>query len=225
LDVATGAGHTAVVFAEHVQTVVASDITSRMLELTQRMATEKSLKNVIPSMADAESLPFAADSFDLVTCRVAAHHFTALSEFVRESARVLKPGGQLAVVDNIVPGSRRSGKEGRAAREASRYINAFESLRDPSHNRCLSQDDWQEQLYQAGFRIGHQELADKILDFHDWTARMRVSEADEVRLEAMLRQAPEAASNFLRPEYRSGRLYFRLAMALFVGVKEPTLAG
>jgi len=220
LDVATGAGHTAMAFAPHVQLIVAGDITTRMLELTRKMAGEKELTNVMPSAADAEKLPFCESLFDLVTCRVAAHHFPTVAEFMAESARVLKPGGLLAVVDNIVPGSRRSGKKGRAEKDAGCYINAFESLRDPSHVRCLSLDGWQEQFYQAGFRIAHQEVADKMLDFYDWTARMRVAPEDEVRLEAMLRQAPAEASTFLRPEYNARHVFFRLAMALIVGVKE-----
>ncbi|MGD8858033.1 MAG: class I SAM-dependent methyltransferase [Chloroflexota bacterium] len=220
LDVATGAGHTAVAFAPHVAQVIASDITMRMLELTAKMARDKGLSNVAPAGADAEQLPFSDSSLDLVTCRVAAHHFPDLADFMAESARVLRPGGLLAVVDNIVPGSHRKGKKGRAAEEAGRYINAFEALRDPSHVRCLSLDGWQEQFYQAGLRIVHQELADKMLDFYDWMARMRVRPEDEIRLEAMLRQAPADVADFLRPEFSARRAYFRLVVAIFVGIKE-----
>ncbi len=220
LDVATGAGHTAITFAPYVGQVIACDITMRMLELTRQMAQEKGLANVVISAADAENLPFEDNSLDLVTCRVAAHHFPALSAFMAESARVLRPGGSLAVVDNIVPGSRRDNKKGRATREAGRYINAFETLRDPSHVRCLSLDGWQEQFYQAGLRIVHQEVADKMLEFHDWMARMRVRSDDQIRLEAMLRQAPAEVAEFLRPEFGASRTLFRLAVAIFVGIKE-----
>jgi len=40
----------------------------------------------------AEKIPYADESFDLVTCRVAAHHFSAPEQFVSESARVLNTG-------------------------------------------------------------------------------------------------------------------------------------
>lgn len=220
LDVATGAGHTAITFAPHVARVIASDITMRMLELCAEMARAKGLSNVSAAGIDAESLPFKDNSLDLVTCRVAAHHFPALADFMAESARVLRPGGLLAVVDNVVPGSRRQDKKGRAAEEAGRYINAFETLRDPSHVRCLSLDGWQEQFYQAGFRIVHQEVADKMLDFYDWMARMRVRPADEIRLEAMLRQAPADVAEFLRPEFGARKALFRLEVAIFVGIRE-----
>jgi ubiquinone/menaquinone biosynthesis C-methylase UbiE len=219
LDVATGAGHTAVTFAPYVKRVVAGDITLRMLQLAGEMASEKGLPNVLPAAIDAEQLPFADDSVDLVTCRVAAHHFPALTDFMEESARILRSGGLLAVVDNIVPGSLRADKKGRAAEEAGRYINSFERLRDPSHVRCLSLNGWQESFYQAGFRIIHQEVTDKMLDFYDWMARMRVLPEDEVRLEVMLRQAPAEVAEFLRPQYGARRILFRLAVALFVGLK------
>jgi ubiquinone/menaquinone biosynthesis C-methylase UbiE len=220
LDVATGAGHTAIKFAPHVQQVIASDITVRMLELTADMARERGLTGVQSVAGDGEKLPFADECFDLVTCRLAAHHFPALADFMAESARLLRPGGLLAVVDNVVPGGRQRGKKGRLAEEAGRYINAFETLRDPSHVRCLSLHDWQTLFYQAGFRLRDQEVADKMLDFHDWTARMHVRADDEVRLEAMLRQAPAEAAEFLRPEFASGRIRFRLAVALLIGAKE-----
>ena len=219
LDVATGAGHTAIKFAPHVQQVMASDITVRMLELTAEMARERGLTNVKAVAGDAEKLPFAGGQFDLVTCRVAAHHFPAVADFMVESARLLRRGGQLAVVDNVVPGGRQRGKKGRLTAEAGRYINAYETLRDPSHVRCLSIDGWQRSFYQAGFRLQHQEVADKMLDFHDWTARMRVQPADEIRLEAMLRQAPDDVADFLRPDFSQGRIMFRLAVALLIGVK------
>ncbi|UCG23708.1 MAG: class I SAM-dependent methyltransferase [Chloroflexota bacterium] len=217
LDVATGAGHTAVKFAPHVRQVVASDITVRMLELTASLARDKGLNNVVTAAADAEDLPFDDSSFDLITCRVAAHHFPAVPDFMAESARALRPGGFLAIVDNVVPGGYRHGKQAKRIQGAARYINAFEALRDPSHIRCLTLDGWQRNFYEAGFRLVKQETADKMLDFHDWAARMRVQPADEIRLEAMLRQAPAEVTDFLRPEFDKGRIRFRLEVALLIG--------
>ncbi len=103
LDVATGAGHTAIALAPHVAHVVASDITDEMLAQAGKMAADKGLANLETARADAGALPFADQSFDLVTCRLAAHHFPDPAAFVGEAWRVLKPGGTLALVDNIRP--------------------------------------------------------------------------------------------------------------------------
>src|SRR5262249_7155193 len=100
IDVATGAGHTAFAFSPHVAHVIASDITLEMLEQAARLAGERGLKNVETVVAPAESLPFDDASFDLVTCRLAAHHFPDPGRFVSEAYRVLKPSGSFGLVDN-----------------------------------------------------------------------------------------------------------------------------
>ena len=75
LDVATGAGHTALAFAPHVAKVTATDITKEMLAETRKLAKARGLSNVKTLSAGAEDLPFPDASFDLVVCRLAAHHF------------------------------------------------------------------------------------------------------------------------------------------------------
>ena len=85
LDVATGAGHTALAFAPLVARVVASDITGEMLAEAAKLAGARGLANVETAHAEAGNLPFPDASFDLVTCRLAAHHFPAPAAFVARS--------------------------------------------------------------------------------------------------------------------------------------------
>ena len=151
LDVATGAGHTAVTLAPYVSHVVATDITPEMLFVAARLVRERNVTNITLETADAENLPFDDDSFDLVTCRIAAHHFPNIGRFMAESARVLHAGGILAIVDNIVPGSHLRGKKAKRLRLAGEYVNTFEKLRDPSHGRCLSLDRWIERFRIVNF--------------------------------------------------------------------------
>src|SRR5262245_49537523 len=75
LDVACGAGHTALAFAAGAAEVVAVDVTEAMLATGRRLAEEQAVTNVTFQPGDAEALPFPDASFDLVTCRYAAHHF------------------------------------------------------------------------------------------------------------------------------------------------------
>ena len=220
LDVATGAGHTAHLFAPHVRRVTATDLTPSMLRQTRTLARQKDLPGVSVVQADAEEFPFAADRFHLVTCRVAAHHFPHIDRFMAETARVLRPGGLLALVDNVVPGSKLRGKKGRIPRQAGRYVNAFEKLRDPSHYRCLSIHGWRDAFYAAGFTIHHEEILPMALDFHAWTARMNVRPADIVRLRAMLRQAPKEVLEFLTPVFRGDKITFTLSEAIILGKLE-----
>jgi SAM-dependent methyltransferase len=217
LDVATGGGHTAFTLAPFVAQVVATDITPEMLAHTAVGAAERGLANVLTETADAENLPFADDQFDLVTCRIAAHHFGDHGRFLSECARVLKPGGRVALVDNVVPGSRRRGKKAKLQREAGAYVNAFEKLRDPSHNRCLSVDEWLDLFVQAGFSGIHRETHRKKMDFDDWTDRLHVPPDDRTRLKVMLLQAPTAVAAFLTPQTTGDRITFYLTEAVIVG--------
>ena len=132
LDVATGGGHTAVALAKLGWDVTASDLSPAMLERTQELAVQCGVK-VTTTLHPAEQLPYPDSAFDLVTCRVAAHHFTAPAAFVREVARILKPGGHFLLIDGTVPD---------AEPVAADWIHAIEKLRDPSHGRFLSPSEW-----------------------------------------------------------------------------------
>ncbi|MCA9943703.1 MAG: methyltransferase domain-containing protein [Anaerolineales bacterium] len=161
--------------------------------------------------------PYEAETFNLVTCRIAPHHFPNIQQFIHEAARVLKPGGLLAVVDNIVPGTHLRGKKARLLNEAGNYVNAFEKLRDPSHGRCWSVSEWEHGFAKAGFTVQHQELLSKEMDFGPWATRMQATPEDILRLKAMLVQAPTAVAEFLTPQISSDRITFRLTELIIVG--------
>ncbi|MCA9936110.1 MAG: methyltransferase domain-containing protein [Ardenticatenaceae bacterium] len=218
LDVATGAGHTAHLVAPHVAQVIAADLTEPMLAQTRRSAAAKGLVNLQVTGGDAIALPFAAHSFDVMTCRLAAHHFAGMAAFLGEAKRLLKPGGLLALADTIVPGSRLRGRKAKLLRAAGEYVNAFEKLRDPSHGRNLSLHEWQNALDAAGFVIQHEEQLSMKLDFDDYADRMRVSPANKLRLRAMLLQAPLPVTEFLTPQVTGDRIAFHFTEAVFVAV-------
>jgi ubiquinone/menaquinone biosynthesis C-methylase UbiE len=221
LDVATAAGHTANTLAPYVRSVVAVDITFDMLGEASAEAQRKRLNNIVHLAADAEQLPFANDSFDLLTCRIAAHHFPYVSHFMAESARVLRAGGKLAIVDNIVPGSSFGDRKKRHDRDVGRYVNAFERLRDPSHGSCLSLEEWQKQFYQVGFQIIHQETDEKEMEFSEWAARMKVTPENTTRLKVLLLQAPNEVAEFLAPKIQGEQIKFNLTEMIMIGKLWP----
>jgi ubiquinone/menaquinone biosynthesis C-methylase UbiE len=218
LDVATGAGHTAHAFAPRVAHVVASDITDEMLAEAARLASEKGLANVVTAHARADALPFADASFDLVTCRLAAHHFPDPAAFVGDAWRVLVPGGTFALVDNIGPDSTILQDASPAElRDAAIVYNAFEKLRDPSHARCLSLAEWRELLDDTGFVDVRAERLDQDIAFEPWTQRMRCDEATVTRLKAMLAEGVLHA--YLRPRKDDTGALFTLQEAIIVARK------
>ena len=211
LDVATGAGHTAAAFAPHVARVVASDLTPQMLEQTKKLAAEKGFANMETAIADAESMPFPDQSFDLVTCRIAPHHFPDIAMFLAETQRVLKPGGIFALVDNVAPDSETTpGFSKVELRDAGIGYNALEKVRDPSHGRALATAEWLELIEEAGLKLRHREHAPKAMDFASWVKTMNVPAETVPRLRAMLDDASPALKAFLKPATVDGKLGFTL---------------
>jgi ubiquinone/menaquinone biosynthesis C-methylase UbiE len=220
LDVATGAGHTALAFAPHVAQVIASDVTDEMLAETRKLAAAKQLGNVETRRAEAEAMPFEPGHFDLVTCRIAAHHFGDIPSFLAEAWRVLKGGGVLAIVDNIAPDADLSpGFTSGELRDAALVYNAFEKIRDPSHGRCLGMAEWRELAEDQGFQLLHRERLPKDIEFQTWAERMGSDAATIERLRAMLTQASPALAAFLKPRIAGDGLLFTLDEMILVARK------
>jgi ubiquinone/menaquinone biosynthesis C-methylase UbiE len=204
LDIATGGGHVVYTFAPHVARVWATDVTEEMLTQVRAEAARRKLGNIRTAYAKAEMLPFEDASFDLVTCRVAPHHFDSIPDFLGETARVLKANGTLAVVDNVVP-----------AGSVGDYVNAFERFRDPSHLRSWTVEEWQAAFANAGYAVAHSELLFKRMVLETWAGRHDPNM--QAFLRAMLTETtPAVAEVFDVRDADGDKLSFRLAEALFV---------
>ncbi len=191
LDIATGGGHTALKFAPHLAHVTATDITPRMLQQAQRfILSQPGISNIDFQQADAEDLPFEAEQFDLVTCRIAPHHFPQVQRFVDECARVLKAGGKLLLQDHVLP----------ADEAAARFVDQFERIRDPSHNRAYNAAEWMAIFARAGFTVGHSEIYIKRHQFLPWAQRQDNDPATIARLVELLHQAPPIARQWMDPQ-------------------------
>jgi ubiquinone/menaquinone biosynthesis C-methylase UbiE len=143
LDVATGGGHTALWLARHGWKVTAGDIAPRMLENARKLAADAGCA-VETRMFPAEEMPFPDESFDLVTVRVAPHHFSSPAKFVAEAARVLKPGGHFLLIDGSVPDD---------DLQTDEWLHRVEKWRDPSHGRFLSRAAWETLTREAKLRV------------------------------------------------------------------------
>jgi ubiquinone/menaquinone biosynthesis C-methylase UbiE len=203
LDIATGGGHVAYTFAPHVERVWATDITQEMLDLVKGEAKKRGLANLRTTYAKAEALPFEDTSFDLVTSRIAPHHFDSIPDFLGEVHRVLKPGGLAAIVDNVVP-----------AGSVGDYVNAFERFRDPSHLRSWTIEEWRAALKKVGFAISHDEHMYKQMEFKSWAARHDANM--QAFLRSMLSLASPEVKAELDPKGADADVTFRLCEGLFI---------
>jgi ubiquinone/menaquinone biosynthesis C-methylase UbiE len=187
LDISTGGGHTALALAPHVASVIGADLTPRMLATARAFLTEQGVTNATYVIADAERLPFLDASFDLVTVRIAPHHYADAPRAAREMARVLAPGGRLLFIDNIAPEDP----------DLDQIMNAWERLRDPSHVRAYTETEWRSLLAEAGLTVTRSETRRKTYPFAGWVERMSLPDGERVALEAdMLAAQPQVREYF-----------------------------
>jgi ubiquinone/menaquinone biosynthesis C-methylase UbiE len=183
LDIGTGAGHTGLALAPRVLSVVLTDPVQTMLATARRLFTEAGIRNAEFVEAVAERLPFPDASFDIVTTRLAAHHFDDTALAIREVARVLRPGGVFILVDTLAPDDSAS----------AAYQDEVERLRDPTHRRIYTLREWIAFCEEAGLRIGKTEVVRKTHDFEPWLSRGGEDAATQERVRARFLDAPASA--------------------------------
>ena len=107
LDLAAGTGDISMLFADRVGAagmVVMSDINDSMLGVGRDRVIDRGYAaNIRFALANAEKLPFAANSFDIVSIGFGLRNVTDKDAALAEMARVLKPGGRLLVLEFSKP--------------------------------------------------------------------------------------------------------------------------
>jgi demethylmenaquinone methyltransferase/2-methoxy-6-polyprenyl-1,4-benzoquinol methylase len=101
LDVATGTGDFAIqALTLNPDKIIGIDISAGMLEVGKKKVAERRLTDRIElQLGDSENIPFADNTFDAVTVAFGVRNFENLERGLREIYRVLKPGGQLVVLE------------------------------------------------------------------------------------------------------------------------------
>jgi ubiquinone/menaquinone biosynthesis C-methylase UbiE len=189
LDVATGGGHAAVFLAGRGWQVTAGDIAPRMLANASRLADDAGVQ-IETRLFPAEQMPFAASTFDLVTSRVAPHHFSDPGLFIAEVTRVLKPGGHFLLIDGSVPD---------ADPMTEAWLHAVEKWRDPSHGRFLSREAWVTLVRSHGLTVLSAELNPrKQPDLNWYFDTAATSLENRARVLEAVRTAPDSVRTALR---------------------------
>jgi len=210
LDVAAGGGHTALWLARNGWKVTIGDIAARMLENAKKLCADAGFAVEAHSFP-AEELPFADGSFNLVTVRVAPHHFSSPQRFVHETARVLKPGGRFLLIDGSVPDN---------DPETEDWLHGVEKWRDPSHGRFLSRKDWEDLVRQAGLQVVHSELYPRKQPDLEWyfTAAATPVENRKRVLEAVEAASPRVRQA-LRLDNEAGKIIWWWPMLTLLAAK------
>ncbi len=117
----------------------------------------------------AEDLPFAEDAFDVVACRIAPHHFEDVGAAVGEMARVSR---RLVVVEDTL--------------FDSDEVEEAERLRDPTHVRSYTEEEWRALLEGAGLEVEDTALFEKHHPLDAWLARTGCEGEEAARVRELL---------------------------------------
>lgn len=209
LDVATATGNTALAFAPFVDHVTGLDLTPEMEPEFTAQAKERGVTNARFILGDVDNLPFAEGTFDLVTCRRAAHHFPQIPLAVAEMARVLKGGGRLGLVDMTAPDDARGAK----------LFNDLERARDSSHNQAFSPLEWRRAVEGAGLQVQHLEIMGDEIPFPRWLSPVAADGSEAQGAAALARSAPPEVAESVVKQEPDGTLFFRKRWIILVAVK------
>jgi ubiquinone/menaquinone biosynthesis C-methylase UbiE len=197
LDLGCGGGHVTFHAAPHVREVVAYDLSSEMLAAVACVCRERGLDNVTARQGTAEELPFEDATFDFVLSRYSAHHWHDFARALWQARRVLKLGGGAVFMDVVSPEARRGFS---SAALLDTYLQTVELLRDPSHVRDYSSEEWRRAMTEAGFTpsaVGHTRLR---LEFSSWVERIATPDNHIVAIRSLQANMAEDVVNYFEIE-------------------------
>lgn len=193
-----------------VKNVTCLDMTTAMLAVGKSEAEKQGFCNISFVQGDAEKLPFSDNSFDIVISRLAFHHFSDPKRCFSEMARVLKTGGKLVVIDM------------EATEEALRNTeDEIETLRDPSHIRNLSKNEFAEMFIHNHLMVSTADYTEIPVSANAWLALTNTSA--EVSADILKSFADEIAGNSatgFQPYMKNGEIFFNQRWLLMIGVEK-----
>jgi SAM-dependent methyltransferase len=145
-------------------------VARRLREAGCEVVTTDSSPGMKPDVVSrAEDLPFADGSFDCVVSRIASHHFGDVRHAVEEMSRV---SNDVVVIEDTLFSSERH--------------EQAEKLRDPTHVRNYTEDEWVEFLTDAGLEVEQRQLFEKAHPLEDWLARTACDGQEAERVKELL---------------------------------------
>jgi SAM-dependent methyltransferase len=180
-----------------------------MLDEARQAADAAGIANVEWHQGDVYALPFAQQTFDIVSCRFAFHHLEQPARAFAEMVRVAKPGGRIVLCDAVA-----SDHPAKAA-----AFNAMERLRDPSTVEFRTLSFLRGLFALAGLREPEARFYGVPFDLETMVARSFPLNDDRAGLRAMLEASVEGDALGMGARREGGKVWFAYPAAVLVAVK------
>jgi ubiquinone/menaquinone biosynthesis C-methylase UbiE len=175
-----------------------------MLEQARLLAEKRHLNNLTWQQGDIQKLPFPDASFSVVLSRYAFHHFLQPDAVLAEMIRVCRPGGRILIADVAPP----LGKED--------AYNQFEKLRDPSHTRALTLEEFQSLVANANLQDVNLAFYKVEMELEQQLAASFPNPGDDEKIRQMLKDDLGIDRLGVAAHLRDGEIHYAYPIAVIV---------
>jgi ubiquinone/menaquinone biosynthesis C-methylase UbiE len=207
LDVACGPGLVATAFAERARHVTGIDLTPAMIERARQIQREKDLNNLSWQIGTVLPLPFPDASFSLVITRYSFHHFLEPQAVFTEMVRVCTPGDRVLVADVIMLPEKRE------------FLDQEEKLRDPSHTRTLTPDEFCRMADDLQLRNIKTKFFQSVRNLNAHLKASFPNPGDEEKVRQIFREDIGKDDLGLGAHWQGDEIYFAYPIIVLVGRK------
>jgi ubiquinone/menaquinone biosynthesis C-methylase UbiE len=206
LDLASGPGYLTMLLATRCREALGIDATDRFVEQARAEAARRGIANVSFRLGDVEQLDLPDESFDVVTCKFAFHHFPRPERVLGEMARVARPGGRIVIADMIA-------SEDPAQRT---YHDRVERLCDPSHASALPASEFERLFSERGLEVVARHARETTYTVAEWLRHGGPSDERAREIVGLLEDSLEIDRSGLRVRRENGELCFSHQGATYV---------
>lgn len=210
LDFACGTGEYAIFAAPKVKYVQGVDISEGMIEVARKQAVLENVNNISFLCNPVEQTPFAEDSFSVVVCRSAFHHFHDYAGIFSEMIRCCQKGGRISVQDIVAYPNEK----------IDNFFEEFERLVDVSHHKTLTKEFITNLYNQRELNIKNTFEIEVQLNFQEYLGHAKQPDENKKRIVNLIENGCkdiDIAKFFIVNE---GILFFKRSVFLILGEKQ-----
>jgi ubiquinone/menaquinone biosynthesis C-methylase UbiE len=207
LDVACGTGEYSIYLAHKIKKVSGIDISDKAIDIAKTYTKKFKLANAEFLCYDVENLPYEDNSFSVVNCKSAFHHFLKPETVFKE---MLRCSNHKVCIQDIISYE---------DEKVDSFFNKFEKEVDISHNQTLKQREFDRLFISHNLRIVNKMVVNVELNLNEYLRHAVQLEVNTKRINKMLAQGlkdPTISRYFF---YKGDELYFKRDVYLLFGEK------